>query len=161
MFFYRYAIYSACAFPLLVGVAFASIKNQRLQFALASSFFILLAYQNLAVSRPLRADYKSMAIDIHKDGTPPVLVLKTLNHEAIWYALERNAEDVELFYGIKEVRQATLDYVAAGECFWISFYHWDTLEAFDLFLTESGIPFEKRSYAGIPPLYGYRIGCTE
>ncbi len=158
VFFYRYVLYAAYAFPWLMGLSLTQIPSQKnLRVGVSALLVALIAYQTFAIPRPLRADYQQMARDINQDGKVPVLALKNLNYYGVLYCLDRDEEQVLNRYGFRELCAESMDRANRGEIFWVSFYYWDNLEDFEVPLRAAGHSVEKHAYAGIPTLYGYRI----
>ena len=184
MFFYRYVIYSALAFPIILGFGCSLIHSIVLRRGLLTLLVALMAYQNFAVRHPLRADYQSLAEDIQSDGNPRVYSLKALNHWGIWYALgaERHFIDTlvytpdwqphHLIMAMEEQQDgsqamyydsysalcdAVIRDIKLGNPHWVTFYHWDRCSDFESMLRQNNITIEKFVYRGIPPLYAYRI----
>lgn len=159
-FFTRYVAYAAIPLSILVPLGLGSIRPDVLRRAVFALLIGLLLWQNLALPRPFRADYRALVRGVEADPATEkvVLALKPFNHRAAAYALRENGVTVELLYGLKETIGIARARAAAGKSVWVVFYRWDNLDGFEDALLREGITFRQFQTAGMPPLALYHVG---
>ena len=155
VFYYRYILYAALAFPWLLGAALATINPRGLRYGATALFLALMCYQTLALPRPFRADYQSLAHDIAQDPAPTVLVLKEFNHQGATYAINLPDENVILHHGFGELCEEAHTRAKAGETVWVVFYRWVKLDEFQNAMTDCTVT--RHDYSGMPGLNAYRV----
>ncbi len=155
VFYYRYILYAALAFPWLLGAALATIHPKGLRIGATVLFLTLMTYQTLALPRPFRADYQTLAHHIAQDLAPIVLVLKEFNHQGATYAIDLPDENIILHHGFGELCDEARTRAKAGETVWVVFYRWIKLDEFQNAITDCTTT--RHDYAGMPGLNAYRV----
>ncbi len=158
-FFTRYVIYAALPFYALAGIGVAQCVHRRLGQAAAVLLVALFTWQNLALPRPFRADYGSVAraVTSEEGQEKTILALKPFNYDAVAYAVRDLPVTTELLYGLKETVGIGAQRVAEGKSVWVVFYRWDDLAGFEAGVEAVGLAYRRTETAGMPPLQIYHL----
>lgn len=160
VFFYRYMLYAALPLYLLAARGLVQIARPTLRNAILAVGVACLAWQSLALARPLRPDYQAMARAVEGDRSQAkrVLALKAFNGLGVEYALRDTGVPVETHHGFREFGEAAYDYATRGETVWAVFHRWSRTDEFARYLADSCVVMRVPA-GGIPPLTVFRVAC--
>jgi len=157
----RYVIHGAIPLYILAAVGCANIPRTAPRYALAAALLGALAYQNLALPRPFRPDYRNLAREVTQSQPKHVYALKAFNHLAVRYAI--TAEDMHIHHrhGYRElIRDAIATAQNTTAPVWAVFHHWNPFAPLDRALLDAEIPHARHTYSGFPPLIAYELNPT-
>lgn len=158
-FIYRYQLPSSLAVFVLLGGGISRLASQRARVAVAATVALLLAYQLLVLSGPMRPDYKGLArhLEAHIEPGDAILALKDHNAESLVVNSRFPEERVEAFMGLMELYERCGDVAGGGHAAWVVLWRWDRLEDFEAHFASRGLACKQYRFGGLPPLYLYRI----
>lgn len=162
IFYYRYVLYSSLAVPLIMAGGLLALRNGRVRIGLAAALGVALLYQNLALPRPMRANYAGAAqlIESKATGDAQVYPFKHMNDLPFRYAARGFPNDrVHSFEGYGELLEAVSGNTGEGRQSWVLFYLWtrDMIEDFEDRMEDQGFETQRLTFMGASPLTVVRI----
>ena len=156
-FFYRYVLASSIPLLLLAAIALTSIRSDRIRRGAIAALLVALAWQNFALERPFRPDFRAFATEVHADSPADgVLAMKYFVSLGAQYNLGDEYE-VHTLYGMNDLQHEIRQRLSDGGALWVVFHRWHAYGSFEEPLESDGIDWTRHEYAGIPPLVAYRL----
>ncbi len=157
---FRYVLFSLPALWLALAAGLQTVRPAALRALATGLLLCLVAYQNLALPRPLRPDYRSAAEMVKGTEAPcAVHALKLFNGLGMEYALS-GAEPVRFIEGFPELCAAASESARSGKTTWAVFYRWSNFAPFEDTLRAENLSFERHTLGGLPPLIVYRVDAA-
>jgi hypothetical protein len=159
-FVYRYVLYSALPFHILLGGAIAAMRSIRVRTVVLAVFLALYGYQLSALSvGPFRPDWRSVSRYLESNVSPDdqILVFQDINLVALQFNSTLPETQMRHIPVWSEVCAPLVEAHQQGRDVWLILWLWSDPSNIEACFPTHGLAYTKTDFKGWPNLRVYHV----